>query len=410
MSQTPSKILTVFSKADVTHRAMLEGILTYVREHHRGDWLVQLDLRDIYRRDTAELADGNFSGIIAAVGDAADRRRYFATGLPTVLFEPLLARPSREKRPANSATFFNDHEAEGRAAAEYYLGRGYRTFAYVGTLGPTAWSLARERGFRARLRTAGFGLAAYRPPPAGGRDLTDELPFLAKWLRQLPAQTAVFAAHDERALQVLSAANRARLKVPDDLSLLGVDNDELLCSTSSPTLSSIPVNAVETGARIAGTMDAILAGRPFEPIVRTCHTRIVARLSTDAYASSDAIVARAVDYAGRHLALPLGIDDLAKAVHCSRRTLENRMKAELGLSPAEELAVLRRMEAVKLLRETRLSVAEIACRCGFCSSSHLATQIRRQTGRPPLALRRAEARLSLQRPETRSPRVRQRSP
>lgn len=387
-----AKILVVFSKADVTHRRMLEGILGYVRDTCPATWEVQLDLRDIFRRSTAEIRAGGFSGIIAAVANPADRKRYFASGLPTVLFEPTLARMDRARRPANNVTFFNDHAAEGRTAAEYYLERGYRSFAYIGTPVKAVWSDARRRGFAARLAKDGIRPSIYVPPRGkASADFTLEAPRLARWLKRLPRPTALFVAHDERAQQVAAVAHRVGIDIPGDLALLGVDDDELLCTTASPQLSSISVNAEETGRRIAERMHALLRGSNPVPIVRTCHTRVIARASTDADSLADPFVSKAVSYAEKNLAKPLKAEDLAAAANCSLRTLQTKMLRVLRRTPKEELAFLRRSEAVKLLRETRLPVSEIAARCGYCSASHLGIHLRQSLGLTPTSCRRAQA-------------------
>lgn len=383
------KILVVFSNIDPTHRLMLEGILRYVREKCAPMWQVQLELKDIYRRNSSEIVSGGFSGIIAAVINPADRQKYFKTKLPTVLFEPTFERMDSAKRPSNNVTFFNDHAAEGRAAAEYFLDRGYRSFAYVGTAVPVAWSVARQRGYTARLRKSGLKPITY-PNPTGpaATDLTLETPLLARWLRRLPRGTAIFAAHDLRAQQLETAARKASVRIPEDVALLGVDDDRLLCETASPPISSIPVYATETGWRFAEAMHGLLNGEKPTPIVRTCHTRVITRLSTDSFALDDPVVAKALAYAESHLSESLHVEALAKAANCSARTLQAKVMRVLGRTVKDQLAYLRRREALKLLRETSTPVADIARICGYCSASHLGTAIRRATGKKPLAIRR----------------------
>lgn len=388
MRTEKAKILVVFSRVDATHRQMLEGILRYVHDRCADSWQVILDQRDIYRSSGRELARGGYAGVIAAVATAADRRLYLKTGLPTVLYEPMLTHLARRRRPARVVTFFNDHAAEGCAAADYFLARGHRSFAFVGTHGETPWSRERLRGYCSRLERDGFHAAVYH---AAHRVLPDEvlgdIAGLGRWLRKLPTRTAILAAHDERALQVLAAAAAARRAVPEDLAVLGVDDDELLCTTASPSLSSIPVDARETGARFAEALHALLVGRAVEPVVRTCHTRVVTRQSTDAFAGGKPIVTKALDYIHRHLGEPICVPDLAAAVNSSRRTLEMHMRAETGNSPAGTIMKIRLAEAVRLLTETDLRVNEIARRCGFCTSSHLGACLR-QNGYPaPTALR-----------------------
>ena len=387
-AQYTPRILVVFSNIDVSHRKMLAGILHYAREQCDPPWEIQLDLRDIYRRSSFELRTGGFAGIIAAIANSADRRKYFATGLPTVLFEPTFANMDTARRPANNVTFFNDHGAEGRAAAEYFIERGYRSFAYIGTTEPRAWSATRRRGFAVRLRMAGFNPTIYRIPDDKVKgDFTKEARFLEKWLKRLPRRTALFAVHDERAQQVTIAARRAGLRIPDDIAVLGVDDDELICTTAAPSLSSIHVPSEEEGCRFAKAMADLLAGNNPTPVFRTCHTRIVTRLSTSTFALSDPVVAKAVSYAEKHLAESLRGETLAAAANCSLRTLQIRILKTLGRSIKEEIAFLRQNAALKLIKETKMPIAEIARTCGFCSPSHLGIHIRKATGQNPLAIR-----------------------
>ena len=385
------RILVVFSNIDVSHRKMLAGILRYARERCTPPWEVQLDLRDLGRRNSFEFRTGGFSGIIAAVVNPADRRKYFATGLPTVLFEPTFARMDSVKRPANNVTFFNDHIAEGRAAADYFIERGYRSFAYVGSAEPRAWSESRRQGFVAQLRQAGFRPVIYKISDDGARtDFTKESRFMERWLKRLPHETAIFTVHDERAQQVTIAARRAGVRIPDDVAVLGVDDDELICSTAEPSLSSIHVPSEEEGWRFATAMAGLLAGRNPTPVFRTCHTRIVARLSTDTSAFSDPIVVKAVSYAEKHLSEPLRGETLAVAANCSLRTLQLRILKALNRTIKEEIAFLRQNAAMKLIKETTTPIAEIARTCGFCSPSHLGVHIKKATGMKPLELRKAQ--------------------
>ena len=392
MDMLPKKILVVFSNIDTTHRLMLAGILRYVREKCTPAWQVQLDLRDISRRNPSEIVSGGFAGIVAAVMNPADRRKYLRTGLPTVLYEPTFGRMEGERRPDNNVTFFNDHAAEGRAAAEYFLERGFRSFAYVGTALPAAWSTERRAGYAARLRKAGIRPMVYPGPgPAESADFTRETPAMARWLRRLPRSTALFAAHDLRARQVEIAAQMSGVRIPDDIALLGVDDDTLICETASPPISSIQVHAEETGWRFAEAMHSLLMERRTTPVVRTCHTQVKTRQSTSAFAFNDPVVVKAVAYAEANLSGPLPLHRLAQAANCSVRTLQMKMMHVLGRTVRDEVSFLRCHEAVKMLRETSDPVAEIADKCGYCSASHLGTHIKRATGMSPLEVRKSAA-------------------
>ena len=369
---------------------MLGGILKYAHEHCGAGWRTRLELRDLARRSLYKLRDGGFDGIVAAVVNPADRRKYLSAGIPVVLYEPTLAKMDLSPRPAHSITFFNDHAAEGRTAAEYFIQRGHRNFAYVGTPQPIAWSEARRRGFVSALSENGFGCKVFPQARQNPReDFTHEARRLSKWLAGLPPGTAVFAVHDERAQQIASLANLSGISIPDRIAVLGVDDDDLICTTASPPLSSIPVDAEATGWRFAAALDGLLHGRRQEAVVRTCHTRVITRGSTDILHIDDPFVSRAVAFMRQHLADSVGGAQLADAARCSLRTLQMRMLTALGRTPKEQLAFLRRSEAVSLLENTSAPVGQIAKACGFCGASHLGLHLKRHLGVKPLDLRRA---------------------
>ena len=384
-------ILVAFSKFDLTHRQMMEGILKYAHENCASTWRPQLELRDFSQRNLTELKEGGFDGIIAAVINPADRRRYLAANIPVVLYEPTLAKWDRSLRPEHAVTFFNDHAAEGRTAAEYFIERGYSHFAYVGTPEPIAWSEARRKGFISTLSKNGFSCRVFQlREQASRRNFMFESGQLAKWLSKLPPKTALFAVHDERAQQIVSLADKAGISIPDRIAVLGVDDDELLCTTASPPISSIPVRAAETGYRFAKALDDLFHGRHQDSVVRTCHTRVITRRSTDVSLIDDPFVARAVAYMRQHLSESIGGQQLAAAANCSLRTIQIRMLSALGRTPKEQFAFLRRTEAVSLLANTSMSVNQIARACGFCGSSHLGLHLKRHFGLAPLAMRRRQ--------------------
>lgn len=383
------KILLRFDKDAATDRLMLEGILHYAREKCIPQWDIQLELSDISRHYDSKLEGGGFSGIIADSFNATDRGEFFKTGLPTVLYESAYDKMDSSSRPKNNVTFFNDHTAEGRTAAEYFIERGFKSFAYVGTPIPIAWSVSRRNGFVSRLKKSGMHAIIY-PDPVGkaAGDFTTEAPILTKWLKSLPARTALFATHDRRAQQIVSLARQAKINIPEEIAVLGVDDDELICETATPPISSIRVFARETGWRMARAMHALLEGRAHATIVRTCHTNITSRRSTEIFALGDKIVAKALTYAATHLSEDLRVRTLADISNCSVRTLQMKMLLTLGRTVKEEIASLRLTKAIELLSESSLPVAEIAKVCGYSSSSHLGTKTKEATGKTPRKIRR----------------------
>ena len=388
--QQAKHILVVFSKFDLTHRQMLGGILKYAHENCSSTWRTQLELRDISRRSLAELKSGGFDGIIAAVINPADRRKYFATGLPVVLYEPTLAKWDHSRRPAQSITFFNDHMAEGRTAADYFIKRRYRSFAYVGTAKPTFWSDERINGFSERLRDEGYTPLIYpSPPPREQNDFALESQRLTKWLRRLPRQTALFCVHDRRAQQVIATAVDAGLRIPEDIAVLGVDNDELLCEMTVPAISSIPVNDHERGRAVGEAMDCLLERRPVKRVHITRHDMVITRTSTDAQAIADPFVARAIAYARANIPERPSLPELAKVAGCSKTILNLHARHALGHTITDEITRLQLNDAIEQLTSTNRTIDEIAINCGFCSASHLAMRLKASTGKSPKHYRSA---------------------
>lgn len=386
------KILVVLPTVALNHRRNLEGFLHYAHEKCTPAWQYHLELGDLAQQGLKNIGKWGCTGIVAVTNGNAERRRYLATGLPAVLIDPTITSASKADVPDNVVVFFNDHEAEGVTAAEYFLERGYRSFAYVGTPNPVPWSTARERGFAKRLAKAGFGVQAYPAvPPAMRDDFSQESELLAKWLAQLPNRTAVFVVHDRRAQQVIATAVNAGLDVPRQLAVLGVDDDRLICENTTPSISSIPVHPEEIGRQYAEALHALLRGQRPNRYVRTSHTEVITRASTDANAIGDPFVSRAMRAIEGNLGSDLGLSRMATVAGCSQRTLQLRFQRTLGCTMSEAIAAMRLAAAKRMLDNTEVSVEEIASVCGFCSVSHLGQRLREATGYGPRDFRQRKS-------------------
>lgn len=372
-----------------TNRLHLEGIVRYARERTSPMWQFHLEIGDNVPQHLTDLLSWGCDGIIAKIEKPEDRRRYLATGIPCVFYEPSTFDAKKVFRHDKVTTFFNDHAEEGRTAADYFLARRYRNFAYVGSQTPTAWSTERQRGFTSRLAEAGFDCTIYQMPSrAECADFSRESKRMTKWLKSLPPHTAILAVHDRRAQQIISTATFAGISIPDDLSVLGVDDDQLICTATSPAISSIAVDAEPIGFRFAEALDALMAGCTVPYYHRTVHSRVITRASTDATAVKDPFVARAIARVCRNPGDNLTIDALAREAGCSKRTLQMRVMKELGTTIGDEVARLRLTEALRQVEATDRPIAEIARACGFCSTSHLGLRLREVYGRSPSEIRR----------------------
>ena len=383
------KILVVLPTVALNHRRNLEGFLHYAHEKCTPAWQYHLELGDLAQQGLKNIGKWGCTGIVAVTNGAAERERYLATGLPAVLIDPTITSETKAKVPDNVVVFFNDHETEGVTAAEYFLKRGYRSFAYVGTPNPVPWSTARGQGFAKRLAKAGFRARTYPAvPPAMRDDFSQESELLAKWLVRLPNRTAVFVVHDRRAQQVIATAVNAGIDVPRQLAVLGVDDDRLICENTTPAISSIPVHPEEIGRQYAEALHALLKGQRPSRYVRTRHTDVVTRASTDANAIDDPFVSRAMRAIEGNLGADLGLSRLAEIAGCARRTLQLRFQRTLGCTLREAIAAARLAAARRMLDNTDKTVEEIASACGFCTVSHLGQRLREATGFGPRDFRK----------------------
>ena len=206
---------------------------------------------------------------------------------------------------------------------------------------------------------------------------------MAAWLARLPRPTALYTVKDMRGQQVLSVCFDAGIRVPEDLAVLSTDNDEILCETTTPQLSSIALDGEQTGRLCARLLDDLLRGRPVEPRVDIAYPRIVTRQSSDACAIEDPVLARALSRVRARLDAPMTLAALAAEQNVSLRTLELKARRHFGKTLREELLRLRLAEGISLLSNTPLPLEDIAARCGFCNASHFSRTVKKVFGHPP---------------------------
>ena len=388
MKTEKRRILAVIPTSTLTQRQLLEGLLAYAHRFAHGQWQFHLDLRDLNQQRLKNLASWDCAAIVAYILSKRERDNFLATGLPAVFIEPTLTKPLKGL-PRNIVQFVNDHSAEGETAADYFLRRGFTSFAFIGTSKSTPWSDARERGFARRLSEEGFKVHPYpKLTPQEQNDFALESRRLVRWLRALAPRTAIFCVHDRRAQQVIATATATGLRVPDDLAVLGVDNDELLCELTVPAISSIPVDDRARGEEVGRSLDNLLAHRPQKRSHLTRHTAVITRTSTDTLAISDPFVSRALSYARAHFHDHPTLEELAAAAGCSKTYLNLLARRTLGRTIKEELTNLQIEAAVELLANSRSSVEEVAQHCGFCNASHLAMRLKAEKGHSPSEYRR----------------------
>jgi LacI family transcriptional regulator len=322
-------------------------------------------------------------GLLAYLSKPELDRQAARIGCPVVNISGALAK-------VGTARVTCDSIAAGRMAANYFLGRGFRRFAYVGD-GRTAFSAERRKGYAARLREAGYdcisvdwGSSSYPTTLEHSREDDERI---GEWLLGLPRGTAVFAVNDRLGCRLGELATRRAIRIPDRIAVLGMD-DMGMSMLGRTHLSSIPYPAERIAYEAAAALDRLMAGAPTVGDVRIPPESVVTRHSTDVLAVTDPQVAKAVRFIRDRLAERIRVPDVARASGLNRRTLEKRFAAILGHSPGEEIRRARVEAARRMLLATDLSIDDIAEECGFSGRRWLSSVFVSVTGLTPARYRR----------------------
>jgi LacI family transcriptional regulator len=363
-------------------RGLLRGIVEYAKHH--GPWAFYVTPGDLVQR-VPKLVEWGATGIIARIWTPQVGKAILETGLPVIALDLNRQQLAPGSPLADICELCPDSVQAGRLAAEHLLDRGVRRFVFVGAFDDPLWSTRREEGFRDRVAQAGLPCDVYPLPRSrAGREWAREQITLGRWLSNFPRPLGVLACDDDRGRQVLEACRGAGLWVPDDVAVVGVDNDDLLCELSDPPLSSVALDTRRAGYEAAELLDELMQGRfsgTRRILVRPMG--VVARRSTQGFALEDREVATALRFIHDNAGQPIGVSDVVRHVALSRRTLELRFHRVLGRTIHDELIGCRLRRAKLLLRDTTRSVAEVASAAGFGSSCHMYRVFRKYLGCPP---------------------------
>ena len=376
MSHSKSHIPQVALLAPLTLKGQqdaLRGILQYIRLH--GPWrLYRMEGRPGEQK-LLDLKRWGCTGIITGPCGEKDAALIARAKVPVVVFEPSPEMRVPSHPLARCTCSLCDSYAFGQLAARYFLERHYARFAFVGEPRGLYWSQEREKGFKDTVLSSGGTCAAYGNPSAREkRDWTLEQPRMQRWLKALQKPIALFAAMDGRGRQVLDACMGASISVPDEIAVLGVDDDELICEATFPTMSSIQLNSQQDGYQIAEHLDRLMRGERLKPrILISRPTRVITRRSTDATVIPDRQIARALEFIWKEAGhQAIRVPEIVKQIGSSRRFAETHFKTVVGHTILEEIQRVRLERVCTLLAETNLPIGEITRQCGFERESYLA--------------------------------------
>jgi LacI family transcriptional regulator len=287
-------------------------------------------------------------------------------------------------------------QSVGRLGAEHLLERGFRSLGFCEYQGEF-WSQHRREGFVNTLKDNGVDCHIYAmrlPGPgwSGPESWEQQQRELTAWLTALPKPVGVMATNDLMGQQLLEACQRARIKVPEEVAVVGADDDEPICRIASPPLSSVIINDHQRGYEAAALLDRMMNGAspPKDPIyVEPAGVRT--RASTDFMAIDDIEIVKALRILRENACSGISVKEVVDRVPLSRSVLERRFRKFVGRSVNDELVRLRINRAIELLSETELALKAVAQRAGFGSQSYMTAVFQSKIGKTPGSFRRTAA-------------------
>ena len=358
-------------------REMLEGILRFAAVH--PEWEIQIEGGHPSGRSIEVYPEWKPDALITNERSLKYSRKDFCkiAGRAVVYVN---TRPRRDVG-IPYATISSEDRVLAESAAAFFLRKQMASFAFVGSPGGERWSEARRRLFQAALREKSYPLHTFNPPQSRSWEKQEKA--LVAWLAKLPKPCGVWAAYDHRARQVLDACRCADIEVPEQIQILGVDNEAYVCEHTLPSLSSIAPDYESAGYEAFSFVDQVVRlGHAAEasPRLKIPIKGIVERNSTSDDNASTRRVAAARAFIRKYATAQISVADVASSVAVSKRLLEHVFRLVTGHTLLEEIQAQRLTHACELLNKTSTKIDSIAGMCGFSSPSYLKALFKRQFG------------------------------
>jgi LacI family transcriptional regulator len=379
----PHHLPHVLLLVETTHaygRGIVEGIARYALEN--GPWSIQFELQGLDALPPKWLKNWSGDGIITRTISLKSAKLLWATHLPIV---EMLGSPK-----IGTAQVLGDFDVMAQMAAEHFLSCGLRQFAYF-TTGEVFWIKTHRDAFQNVIAEKGYTCHCYHPPiSAQAVPHWDERqrPRLIKWIHSLPRPIGIFVSGDSPALPLLDVCRELHIAVPEEIAILAVGNDPVICETVHPTLSSLDLDARRIGYEAARLLDQKMAGKKTKEIVRIPPSRVVVRQSTDLMVIPDADMVQAMRFIRDFACKGITVSRVTEEVGLSLSVLERRFHQYLGRTPKAEIMRVQIEHAKVLLARTDKTSGSIAHQCGFHSLQYFTNAFSHKVGMTPHAYRR----------------------
>lgn len=363
-------------------RPTMAGVNRYVETH--ADWRISLSSRySHFISNPLKLVERPIDGVLAGAPQP-QREGVLKLDCPKVLFGP-------QEAELGPPWVGPDYEAMGELGASYLIDKGYRNLCLFVHGGGERWIDLLARGFEqgaANSPKPHISSKGRRTEKRGTWNYGDQIDDLVELLESLDKPLGVLASDDEHGWRMIEAIRRTSLRCPRDVAVLSIGDDDFLCDTCRPTLSSIAIDYETIGFVAAKMLDDLMSGKPITQQQTVAPMRVITRGSTGHVAVQDPDLIAALKFISQNLDQPLTVDDIASEVLVSERTLLRKFKHHLGRTPSDQVRRSRIDRAKQLIIGTDMSFARIAVECGYGPQSALGRAVKQDSGLTPGELRR----------------------
>lgn len=385
------KVALLIETSGAYGRGLLEGIAHY-HQKTRSKWSMFIEPSGLSDRPPNWINQWDGHGILARINDTQMARRLMRLKVPMVDLRGIV--------PNLRIPFVGvDNQSVALSAFEHFRSRGFRSLGVVSAPnGYHAHMDERCRFFLSLANEAGIPCKLFRETRFGNPEISweEQQKRTAKWLHSFkePYPIGLLCVNDLAARETIEACHRAKLSVPDQVAVLGVDNDPYLCTLSTPPMSSVAVDAPAIGFQAAQLLERMMSSHPgkhpTEELLIPCQ-EVVVRASTDSFAIDDAIVANAIAFIRAEACNAISVNDVVATTPLCRTLLEQRFKNAIDRTIYKELLRVKLKKAKDLLRTTDYSHARVAEASGLQSSVYLSQVFRRELQTTPGAWRKQNA-------------------
>ncbi len=365
-------------------RNVMSGVAGYVRESRNFN--IYIEENPVSSQKLPYLKSWHGDGILAGLDDPGVAAAASRSGVPVVGFGC-----SWHSRNLSVPYFYSNQVAVSEMAADHLLERGFQNFAFCG-LAPSPvnlWSQERQKAFVTRLQFRGIVCHVYQDSQKMPRHWDSVLNSVGSWVQSLPKPVGILAANDKRARDILEACQLHGLRVPEDVGVIGVDNDELFRELSHPQPTSVEQDAKRIGYEAIALLDRMMAGEtPQRQHFIIAPTGVRVRRSTDVLATDDRLVAKTLTVIKSDASDGISVRDVVNSLAVSRSSLQAHFKAATGHTIHATIRKVQLEQARSLIFNTSFAIKEVAAETGFKSVQHMTTLFRKAFGQTPARYRK----------------------